>query len=56
MITTVHSGKTEIVIEKTITKRMPVQDLRKAKEMYEQLTCGNGRRAYEIEDLINEKL
>ena len=56
VIITVHSGKSEVVIEKTITKRMPVQEYNKAVDLYEKLNHGNGRRCYELDEIANEEL
>ena len=46
-----NNGLSEIVIKKTITQRMPVQSIGKARDLYDRLTCGRGRRAYSLEDL-----
>lgn len=55
VITTIHSGETEVVLEKTIKKRMPIQQYEEAELMYERLTGGGGRRVITIEDLLEFK-
>ena len=56
VITTVHSGETEVVVDHKISKRFPVQDLEQAEEMFEKLTHGRGRRVYGLEEIANEEL
>ncbi|KKN06994.1 hypothetical protein LCGC14_1071840 [marine sediment metagenome] len=52
IITTISTGKTEVVLEKTIKKRFPIQKFNDVKLMYERLNGGGGRRVITIEDLI----
>lgn len=49
-VTTIHTGETQIVIEKTISKRLPIQEYNEAMQMYERLN-GSGR-IITLEDLI----
>lgn len=56
MCVTIHSGKAEIIVEKTITQRFPVEKYETAERLYERLTCGGGRRVYTLEDLASEKI
>jgi hypothetical protein len=51
--TDVSTGKTEVWLQKTITQRFPIQELDKAEDLYERLTCGAGRRVYKPEDLAH---
>lgn len=45
------TGESEIVIEKTVSQRLPVTEIDKARDLYERLTCGRGRKIYKPEDL-----
>jgi hypothetical protein len=47
----IATGEVEIVVEHTVSQRMPVSDYEKALDLHERLTCGNGRRVYTPEDL-----
>ena len=47
-----ENGLSEIVIERSIRQRMPVQRIKKAKRLYEQLTGGSGRKIFKLEDLV----
>ena len=49
----VKKGDTFVVIEHTIKEKMPIQDLYKAEDLFDRLTCGDGRRAYELEELAH---
>lgn len=49
----VRQGKTEVIIEKTIKERFPIQDLAKAVDLYERLTCGSGRKLWRLEELAH---
>jgi len=51
---TIHSGNAEVIIEKTVTQRMPIQDYEKAMDLYERLTCGNGRKVFTLEELAHK--
>lgn len=51
-ITSVNDGKTEAVIDVKISKRVPVQKLKKLLDMHEVLTGGGGRRIIRVEDLL----
>lgn len=53
-ITTIATGETEIVIKKSITERMPIQDYEKAIDLYERLTCGSGRKVFKLEELAHK--
>ena len=46
-----NNGLSEIVIKKTITERMPVQRIGDARDLFDRLTCGRGRKAFKLEDL-----
>lgn len=50
-ITGVHDGKTEVVIEKTVSARYPVQKLNEVLDLHEKLTGGGGRRIISIDDI-----
>lgn len=51
-ITCVASGETEVVIEKTITERLPIQDLMKVLEKYDAMNGGGGRRVINIDEMV----
>lgn len=53
VITTVHSGETEVVVEKTISERFPVQEIEKAEDLYERLICGDGRKVFKLEEIAH---
>lgn len=52
------TGKSEIVIEYTISKRVPITEIEKSEELYKRLTDGHGfgRRVYSLDEIANEKL
>lgn len=52
-ITTIKDGKTEIVIQKTITERYPVQDYEKVMDLYERLNCGSGRKCWTLDEIAH---
>lgn len=49
----ISDGKSELVIEKTITERFPVTDFDKVTDLYERLTCASGRKAWQLEELAH---
>ncbi len=49
----VKTGEAELVIQKTISERYPVQDYEKVMNLYDRLTCGRGRRVFKLEDLAH---
>lgn len=49
--TDIHSGKTELVIEKTIIERYPVTEYEKVMKIYDNLNRGGGRRLWSLNDL-----
>lgn len=49
----VNKGTVEAVLTKSVTQRFPVQELEAAKDLYERLTCGSGRRVFKPEDLAH---
>ena len=55
-ITTIHSGKTEVVLDFTISKRFPIQEIEKAEAMKDKLTACGGRRIYDLEEIANQEL
>lgn len=50
---TIRDGESELVIEKTITERYPVQEYEKVIDLYERLTCGSGRKMFKLEQLAH---
>lgn len=56
MIVEISSGKSQVVVEKTLSKRMSITKYEEAERLYERLTGGNGRRAYTLDDLVEEKI
>lgn len=52
-VTTIKTGETQLVIEKTITERYPVQDYEKVMDLYERLNCGGGRKAWKLEEIAH---
>ena len=52
-ITTVRTGETELVLDKTISERFKVQELKKVEDLYERLTCGGGRKMFTLEELAH---
>ena len=55
-ITCVANGKTEVVIEKTITKRAPIEELEEVLDQYEQMNGGGGRRVITIDEMVDVSL
>ncbi len=51
--TNVSTGETKIVLEHTIIERLPIQDLEKMEDLYERLTCGSGRKVWQLEELAH---
>lgn len=49
-VTNIHTGKTQVVVEKSISIRMPIQKYEEAMQIYERLN-GSGR-VISIEDLL----
>lgn len=52
-VTDIKSGKTEIVIQKTITERYPIQDYEKVMDLYERLSCGSGRKCWTLNEIAH---
>lgn len=52
-ITTIKTGETEIVIEKTISKRFPITEYEKAMDLYDNVNGGGY--IIELEDLRDIK-
>lgn len=55
VITNVHKGDTEVVVEHTISERYPIQELEKAANIYERFGLGNGRYLMTLEDMLSFK-
>lgn len=53
LVTDIKTGETEVVIEKKIIERMPIQELEKAEDLYERLNCGWGRKLYTLEEIAH---
>ena len=51
MTVEIATGEAELVIEKTIRERYPVQDYDKVMQLHENLNRGGGRRVWSLEDL-----
>jgi hypothetical protein len=51
LIADTETGKTELVIRKTITERYPITDYEKVMRLYENLNRCGGRRVWSLEDL-----
>ena len=49
----VRSGEATAIVSKEIRQYFPLKELEKAEDLYERLTCGGGRRVYELEDLAH---
>jgi hypothetical protein len=47
----VKKNSAQIVVEHTITERMPIDKYEEAMHRYERLTGGNGRRVWTLQDL-----
>jgi hypothetical protein len=52
IVVDVKTGKSELVIEKTISERYPVQKLEEVERLYERITGGGGRRLWKLEELV----
>lgn len=52
-ITSINDGKTEVVLERTISERYPVQKLNEVLDMAKDMDAGGGRRMVFIEDLLD---
>lgn len=46
----VKSGETELVIEKTISERYPIQELEEVKRLYERINGGSGRKLWKLKE------
>jgi len=53
VVTTVSDCTTEVVVEKNISERFPIQELEKATDLFERLTCGGGRKCWSLEELAH---
>lgn len=53
VITNVHAGDTEVVVEHTISERYPIQELEKAADIYERFGLGGGRYCMTLEQILN---
>lgn len=51
LIVDISDGEAELVVEKTITERYPVQEYEKVMKLHENLNRGGGRRRWSLEDL-----
>lgn len=51
--TNVRTGITEVIVEKTIIERYPIQEIETATDLYERLNCGGGRRLWRLEELAH---
>lgn len=49
--TNMDSGKSELVIEKTITERYPTKDYAQVMNLHERLNAGGGRRLWKLSEL-----
>ena len=47
-----HTGDTQVVIEKSLVKRMPATEMQEARRIYNDLTHKSGRRAWDLDDLV----
>lgn len=54
-VTTVKTGKTEIVLRHEVTKRIPIQKLEEAEKMFYTLSEKSPQRIIELEDLVKMK-
>lgn len=53
LTTNLKTGKSELVVEKTIREYFPVTDYEKVMDLYERLNCGSGRQVFKLEDLAS---
>lgn len=53
MSTDTHDGKSELIIEKTIIERYPVQEYEKVMDLYDRLNCGSGRKLWSLEEIAH---
>lgn len=51
LIVDISSGESELVVEKTIIERYPVQEYEKVMSLYENLNRGGGRKCWSLNDL-----
>jgi hypothetical protein len=51
LVVNISTGKSELVIEKTITERYPVTDYIKVLQLHKELNRGGGRRLWTLKDL-----
>ena len=49
----VRTGEATAIVSKEIRQYFPLKELEKAEDLYERLTCGGGRRVYELEDIAH---
>lgn len=52
--TNMETGKSELVIEKTIIERYPTKDYEKVMDLHERLTCGRGRKLFTLNELAHK--
>lgn len=44
--------ESKLIIRKTISEQMPVNEINEARALFKKLTEGNGRRLYRLKDLV----
>lgn len=49
----IKDNKTYVVVEHSVSERFELKDYNKAKDLYERLTCGSGRKMYKPSDLAH---
>lgn len=53
LCTDVATGETTVIVEKTIIERYKVQELDKAEDLYERLTCASGRKRVTLNEIAH---
>jgi hypothetical protein len=53
-VTEIRTGETEIVVEKRIIERFPIQEYDNVIDLYERLNCGGGRKVFKLEELAHK--
>ena len=56
LVTDMSTGKSKIVLHKTISQEFKTKNRKKAEKLAEKLMGGGGRRFYTLEDLANERV
>lgn len=51
--TDTDNGKSELIIEKTITERYPMEDYDKVMDLHDRLHCGSGRKLWTLEEIAH---